>query len=69
LSLTYLLRHLSSIHTARSAARRRAALRCAAPRDAAQRGAAPRDAAQRRAPLRSIALLCRQFIYANRMQM
>jgi len=44
----------SSIHTARCAARR-----CTAQRSAAQRRAAPLG----------IALLCRQLIYANRMQM
>ena len=64
--------HLSSIHTARSAAQRCAARHRATPR------AARRSAMQRRAALRSVArccaasrgaMLCRQFIYANRMQM
>jgi len=45
------------------------AQRCAAVRSAALRGTARRSAAQRRAAPRGIALLCRQFIYANHMQM
>jgi len=45
------------------------ALRGTAQRRAAPRSAALRGAAQRRAAPRVIALLCRQFIYANRMQM
>jgi len=54
---------------ARCAAPRNAALRRAPPSTTAQRGAASRGYAQRRAAPRGIALLCRQFIYANRMQM
>jgi len=57
----------SSIHTSRCAARHRATPRCTA--RTAQLGAASRGAAQRRATPRRIALLCRQLIYANRMQM
>jgi len=60
---------LSSIHTARSGAQRCAARHRATLRCAAQRGAASRGTAQRRAAPRGIALLCRQFIYANGMQM
>ena len=56
--------------TQRCAARHRATLRCAAQRGATLRSVARRSAlrsvAQRRA---AIALLCRQFIYANNMQM